>query len=54
MTVSQIAMAYIFRQKLNTFAIVSTSNASRMEKNVEALSLELTEQECTWLDLRDM
>lgn len=53
-TVSQIAMAYIFRQKLNTFAIVSTSNASRMEKNVEALSLELTEQECAWLDLRDM
>lgn len=52
-TVPQIAMAYIFNQKLNTFAIVSTSNASRMEKNVEALSLELTEPECAWLDLRD-
>ena len=31
-TVSQIAMAYIFRQKLNTFAIVSTSNAQEWKR----------------------
>lgn len=51
-TVPQIAMAYIFNQNMNTFAIVSTSKAERMQENIEALSIDLSEEETAWLDLR--
>ncbi len=50
-TVPQIAMAWIYAQKLNTFAVVSTSSAARMQQNVEALNLSLTEEETAYLDL---
>ncbi|MDE7352582.1 MAG: aldo/keto reductase [Acetatifactor sp.] len=51
-TVPQIAMAWIYSQKLNTFAVVSTSSAKRMQENIEALYMELTEEECAYLDLQ--
>ena len=51
-TVSQIAMSWIFRQKLNTFAVVSTSKASRMQENIDALYIELTPEESRYLDLK--
>lgn len=51
-TVPQIAMSYIFHQEINTFAIVSVQNAQRMQSNVDAIELPLTEAECAWLDLR--
>lgn len=50
-TVPQIAMAWIYRQNLNTFAVVSTTKASRMEENMEALHIALTEDEILYLDL---
>lgn len=50
-TVAQIAMAWIYRQKLNTFAVVSASKEERMRDNIEALSIELGSEELEWLDL---
>lgn len=49
-SVAQVAMSWIFRQKLDVFAVVSTSSAERMRSNIEALSLELTEVECRYLE----
>lgn len=51
--VPQIAMAWLFNQPLNTFAVVSTSSAERMKENIEASGIILTEKECRWLDLED-
>jgi aryl-alcohol dehydrogenase-like predicted oxidoreductase len=50
-SVPQIAMAWIFSQNINTFAVVSCSKASRMQENIEALQLALTEEESRYLDL---
>ena len=52
-SVSQIAMAWIFRQKLNTFAVVSTSKPERMQENIAAMELELTADEISYLDLQE-
>ncbi len=52
-SVSQIAMAWLFRQKLNTFAVVSTSKARRMQENIKAMELELTRSELNYLDLQE-
>ena len=51
-SVSQIALAWIFRQDLNTFAVVSTSRPARMQENIDALSIPLTEEEERYLDLK--
>ena len=51
-TVSQIAMAWIFKQDLNTLAVVGTSKASRMQENIDAMHIKLTEEEAAYLDLR--
>lgn len=51
-TVAQIAMAYIFHQDLNVFAVVSASKPERMKENIEALQIPLTKEEAAWLDLR--
>lgn len=53
-TVPQIAMAWIYSQELNIFAVVSTSNAKRMQDNIDALHIKLTEEECAYLDLQIM
>lgn len=45
-------MAWIFRQKINAFAVVSTRKISRMQENIEALHIDLTEDEVLYLDLR--
>ncbi len=50
-TVSQIAMAWIFRQELNTLAVVSTSSAERMQANIDAMSMKMSEEEAAYLDL---
>ena len=50
-TVPQIALAWIFHQRMNMFAIVSTSSAERMRANIAALDLPLTEAECRYLNL---
>ena len=50
-SVSQIAMAWIYSQKLNSFAVVSTAKASRMQENINALHISLTPAELLWLNL---
>jgi aryl-alcohol dehydrogenase-like predicted oxidoreductase len=52
-SVPQIAMAWIFRQKLNTLAVVSTAKASRMQENIDALHIELSKEESSYLDLKN-
>ena len=53
-TVPQIAMAWIYSQDIQSFAVVSTAKASRMQENIEALHIHLTEDEVRYLDLRDL
>ena len=49
--IPQIVMSWIFHQNLNLFAVVSTSSAARMQENIDAMNLELTAEECKYLDL---
>ncbi|MBQ6384106.1 MAG: aldo/keto reductase [Clostridia bacterium] len=51
--IAQLAMAWIYRQPLNTFAIATMSSPKRIQENVDALSLELTDAECRYLNLED-
>ena len=51
-SVAQIAMAWIYRQELNTFAVVSTQSAERMKENAEALEISLSKEELQYLDLQ--
>jgi len=51
-TVPQIALAYIFQQPLNCFAISGASNATEFRENIEALEIRLTKKEISWLDLK--
>lgn len=50
--VSQVALAWCFRQGLELFTVIRTFHPKRMEENAAALSLALTEQECRYLDLQ--
>jgi aryl-alcohol dehydrogenase-like predicted oxidoreductase len=51
-TVPQIALAYIFQQPLNCFAITGSLNPAHFRENIEALEIDMTEKEAAWLDLR--
>ncbi len=51
-TVPEIAMAWIYNQNLNTFAVVSSSKAERMQQNIDAMYRKLSEQEVQYLDLQ--
>jgi aryl-alcohol dehydrogenase-like predicted oxidoreductase len=51
-TVPQIALAYIFQQPLNCFAITGTLNTTHFKENIEALEIGLTKKEVSWLDLK--
>lgn len=53
MKVPQIAMAWLFSQTMNTFAVVSTSSDIRMMENISALNCALTDEECDFLNLED-
>ena len=50
-SVSQIALAWILRQEVNAFPIVSATTAERIEENVKALEIEFTNEEAKWLNL---
>ena len=52
-TVSQIAMSWLFHQKVNTFAVVNTSSQARMQQNIDAMNLDLSEEELLYLDLKN-
>lgn len=49
--VSQIALAYIFHTKVNTYAIMGSTNPERIRYNIDSLSVSLTEEECKYLNL---
>lgn len=51
-SVAQIAMAWIYQQQLDVFAVVSCSSGKRMRENVDALHIHLTPAELDYLDLR--
>ncbi|MCR5102603.1 MAG: aldo/keto reductase [Butyrivibrio sp.] len=48
-TVSQIAMAWLYQQPENTFAVATMSSPKRIKENVEALSITLSEEEREYL-----
>ena len=50
-SVPQIAMAWIYNQKINSFAVVSTTRAERMGENIDALHIKLSSEELAFLDL---
>ncbi len=49
-TVSQIALAWLLKQKINVYPIVSASKAERIQENMMALQIKLTENEMEWLE----
>lgn len=50
-TVAQAAMAWIYNQKFEVFALSSPVTAEQLKANIEALEIELTEEEVKWLNL---
>ena len=50
-TVAQVALAWVFCQPMNLFALVSASTGAHMKENLAALSLRLTPAQCAWLNL---
>ncbi|MBR5380803.1 MAG: aldo/keto reductase [Clostridia bacterium] len=48
-SVSQVCLAWLFKQPLETFPIVAPTNAEHIADNVSALDLELSDSECEWL-----
>ena len=49
--VAQIALAWIFCQPMNVFPVISTSSAARMKMNLDALDIELSDGELSYLNL---
>lgn len=52
LTVPQIAMAYVFNQPLNLFALVGSRSGAEFQANLTAFDTHLTSDELAWLDLR--
>jgi len=50
-TVAQVAMAWLYCQPLNVFAVAAMSSKMRIKENILALSLKLTDDECKYLNL---
>lgn len=50
-SVSQIALAWLLKQEVNTFPIVSARTSKRIGENVKAIDLHLTDKESKWLNL---
>lgn len=50
-TVSNVALSWLFHQPLNVFSIISTSSPARMKQNIEALEIDLDDNEIAWLNL---
>ena len=52
-TVSQIALAWMFQQGLNIYVLVSTTKTFRLEENLRAFTVELSEDEIRYLNLQE-
>lgn len=51
LTVPEVAMGWIMNQPMDVFAVAASSNSRRMQSNVRATEITLTESECRWLNL---
>ncbi|MBN1674945.1 MAG: aldo/keto reductase [Kiritimatiellae bacterium] len=51
-SVAQLALAYVFSQPLNAFALVGAASREECAANAAALDVALTPAECAWVDLR--
>jgi len=51
-TVPEIALAWELKQPMRVFPIISPSRVEHLEKNILALDLKLTDEQCLWLDLK--
>ena len=52
MSVAQIALAYVFNQSFNAFALASAYTEQEADANLAALNCDLSDHEMAWLDLR--
>lgn len=50
-TVAQAAMAWIYNQKFDVFALSSPVTRQQLDANIAAIDIQLTEQEVKWLNL---
>jgi aryl-alcohol dehydrogenase-like predicted oxidoreductase len=50
-TTAQIALAYVFHQLINCFAITGTSNPDHFRESIGAFDIALSDREAAWLDL---
>ena len=50
MSVSQIALAWILAQPMNVYPTVSSTSVKRIRENLDALRVELSEEECAYLE----
>ena len=51
-TISQIALSWILNQReLSVYPIITTTNKNRLESNIKALEIDLTQDEINWLNL---
>jgi aryl-alcohol dehydrogenase-like predicted oxidoreductase len=49
-TLPQIALAYVLKQSLNTFALVGCLSGQEFADNAAALDVEITADEVAWLE----
>lgn len=49
-SVSQVAVAWMFKQGLNLYALVSTTKVQRLKENLQALYADLSEKESKYLN----
>ncbi len=52
-TVAQIAMAWVYNQPFEVFALSSPTTKQQIEENIAAIEIELSEDEIKWLNLED-
>ena len=51
-TVAQAAMAWIYNQKFDVFALSSPVTQGQIDQNIAAIEIELTDEEVAWLNLQ--
>jgi len=50
-TIPRLALAWLLSQKVNVFPVVSTTKVDRIVDNIKALDINLTKEECSFLNL---
>jgi aryl-alcohol dehydrogenase-like predicted oxidoreductase len=52
LTIPQVALAYVFNQPMNIFAIVGCRKSNELDASAEAVAVRLSPQEIAWLELK--